>query len=113
MFWCPPTEGNMLQLLDAAHQLLANCVRLQFLAGQVAHDGYLELFHWNQLPDAPKDSTDESSDNKTKTVSQRMSWSSAEPQSDDDYDSSSLWARPFSWKKSCDPLLIKNVLKLL
>ena len=47
-------SGKMLQ---HAHQLLSNCVWLLVGSGQVAHTGFLELFHWKQLPAAAQNDT--------------------------------------------------------
>ncbi len=36
------------------HQLVSKCVCLVFAAEQVVYSGFLEIFHWKQLPAAAK-----------------------------------------------------------
>lgn len=37
-------------MLCYVQQLVTNCVCLPFGAVQIVHSGFLELFHWKQLP---------------------------------------------------------------
>ncbi len=46
-------------MLQYVHQLLSDCVCLLFGAGQVVYGGFLELFHWKQLPAAAENKDDE------------------------------------------------------
>ncbi len=39
-------------MLHFVHQLVANCVCLLFGAEQVVYSGFLEFYHWKQLPAA-------------------------------------------------------------